>query len=291
MTYNIEMKRDDDGWADRDLDKVVETITTAAPDVVGLQEDTDDWYAESTNWGLSKTNHLAGLETAGYTSTNFSNSKYERLNIFYKSDKLRLIKSGRETFEELIEGEYSYIEGPDGVDMSRDRQGRMFSYAIFEFLDEEDNGTGETVLVVNTHLHWRRSSSEEGSSKENALVRQYESRVLRAWLDDMAQAYPTQVVMGDMNDTPGDPPLDEFTDGNGGFEDARVEALNKVDTGGTLASTSTYADRDTYVFDHILYRNMTAVKYSVIDNKVDANDTRYPSDHLPVISKFVCYAE
>lgn len=286
MTYNIEMKRSDDGWADRTLSKVVETITTANPDVVGLQEDTDDWYAESSGiLGWTKTNHLEGLETAGYTYTNFSsNGDDERLNIFYKADKFNYVTSGRKVFKNLE----STVDAPDGVDMSRDSQGRMFSYVVLE-----DKDTGAVVLIVNTHLHWRKNSNDNGGSNENALVRQYEARILRKWLDDMAEDYPNQIVMGDMNDTPGDTPLLEYTNGEGGFMPAMDGALLKGDVGNTLVSTSNYVERQDYIFDHVLYRNIVATEYSVIDNKIDlvGDVYRYPSDHLPVYSEFICYAE
>ena len=163
----------------------------------------------------------------------------------------------------------------------------MFSYVILEFLDAEGNGTGEKVLVVNTHLHY-------GSTKTNAtnfhLLREYEARILRAWLDDQAEQYPNQIVMGDMNahiTGRGATTLSEYTK-NDGLLQARNEALLKSDTGGTLTSSTSYTDR-TYVFDHILFRNMKAIEYSVIDNTVD--NGKYPSDHLPVISTFICYAE
>ena len=296
MTYNVEMKRDEDGWAGRNISKVVETITTANPDIVGLQEDSTDWYKEKKyTWGSGTTqkNHLEGLEDAGYASTNFDDNKYERLNIFYKSDKLRLVDGayGRESFKELAKNKYSSVVAPNGADMNRDNQDRMFSYAVFEILDGEGNGTGELILVVNTHLHWRKDSNDDGSSDENALVRQYESRILRAWLDDMVGKYPTQIVIGDMNDTPGDPPLSEFSK-NDGFEFAKDTALVKGDVGGTLCSTTDYVTRDKYVFDHIAYRNVLAVEYTVINNKVDEvnGEMRYPSDHLPVMAKFVCTA-
>lgn len=285
MTYNIEMKRSDDGWADRTLSKVVETITTANPDVVGLQEDSNDWYAESSGiLGWTKTNHLEGLETAGYTSTNFSDNKNERLNIFYKTDKFNYITSNRISFKDRA----STVEAPEGVDMSRDGQGRMFSYVVLE-----DKTTGAVILVVNTHLHWRKDSEDNGASNENTLVRQYEARILRKWLDDMAEDYPNQIVMGDMNDTPGDTPLLEYTNGEGGFTHAMDGALLKGDVGNTLVSTSSYVDRQDYIFDHVLYRNIVAAEYSVIDNKIDlvGGEYRYPSDHLPVYSEFICYAE
>ena len=74
---------------------------------------------------------------------------------------------------------------------------------------------------------------------------------------------------------------------------ARDTARIIGDNGGTLASTSNYTRRDSEIFDHIIYRTMTAFSYTVIDNKIDEvnGEMRYPSDHLPVYAKFVLKAQ
>ena len=167
--------------------------------------------------------------------------------------------------------------------IKRDK-GRMFSYVVLE-----DKATGAIVLVVNTHLHY--GDGTDSKYVDDHLVRDYQARILRAWLDDMKELYPNQIVMGDMNATPTTTTISEFR-GNNGFEFAKDTALVKGDVGGTLCSTSDYVTRDKYVFDHIAYRNVLAVEYTVINNKVDEvnGEMRYPSDHLPVMAKFVCTA-
>lgn len=278
LSYNIEMKRSDDGWADRTLSKVVETITAANPDVVALQEDTKEWYAEESNWGLTKTNHLKGLENAGYASTNFDGSD-ERLNIFWKANKFSYVTKGRYAYKDLVDT----VVAPDGADMSRDNEGRRFSYVVLK-----DNA-GKEILVVNTHLHFRKDSDDENGTPENDAVRQYEARILRKWLDDMKTKYPNQIVVGDMNNTPTTATISEYTNGEEGFTSAMDGALIVADNDATLVSSSTYVDRDKYIFDYVLYRNVEAREYTVIENKIDeVNDVmRYPSDHLPVYAKFL----
>ena len=280
LSYNIEMKRSDDGWAGRTLSKVVETITAANPDVVALQEDTDDWYEEESGsfWNKTYTNHLEGLENAGYASTNFSGDD-ERLNIFWKADKFSLETKGGYAYKNLA----NTVAAPDGADMSRDTQGRRFSYAVLE-----DNA-GKKILVVNTHLHYRKDSTDESSTPENDAVRQYEARILRKWLDDMAAEYPNQIVVGDMNNTPTTATISEYTNGDEGFTSAMDGALIVADKDATLVSSSTYVDRNKYIFDYVLYRNVEAREYTVIENKIDEVNgvKRYPSDHLPVYAKFL----
>ena len=291
MTYNVEMKNDAN-WEGRSISKTIGTIVDASPDVVGLQEDTSDWR----NSGA-----YTALTSGGYTQVKFDGNGSEHLDIFYKTERFRLVTSGQKFFKKLADGDYKNVD-PKGADLSIDEsgdkevisiipwkerdKGRMFSYVVLE-----DKATGTIVLVVNTHLHYGDGTGSDEKYADDDLVRDYQARILRAWLDDMKELYPNQIVMGDMNATPTTTTISEFR-GNNGFEFAKDTALVKGDVGGTLCSTTDYVTRDKYVFDHIAYRNVLAVEYTVINNKVDEVDgeMRYPSDHLPVMAKFVCTA-
>ena len=293
MTYNIEASKDD-GWGGRDISKAISTIVNAIPDVVGLQEDDKEWRDSGC---------YSSLTSAGYTRIAFEGNGDEHLDIFYKTDKFELRLSGYNFYTKLASGDLKDVPA-NGADMSvdeagdkeyvifGDRKGRMFSYAVLE-----DKATGAVVLVVNTHLHYGDGTggdtSDGGKYADDNRLRDYQARLLRAWLDSMVEQYPIQIVMGDMNAHPsgaGNLTLEEYTK-DSGLKAARDTALLKGDLGGTLTSSSTYNTRDQWVFDHVFYRNATAVEYYVVNNKVDASNTRYPSDHLPVYSKFTCYAE
>ena len=287
MTYNVEMKNDAN-WEGRSISKTIGTIVDASPDVVGLQEDTSDWR----NSGA-----YTALTSGGYTQVKFDGNGSEYLDIFYKSENFNFVASGQKFFKKLADGDYSDVD-PKGANLSIDTsgdteygypyikrdKGRMFSYVVLE-----DKATGAIVLVVNTHLHYGDGTGSK--YVDDNLVRDYQARILRAWLDDMKELYPNQIVMGDMNATPTTTTISEFG-GNNGFEFAKDTALVKGDVGGTLCCSTTYVTRDEWVFDHIAYRNVLAVEYTVINNKVDEvnGEMRYPSDHLPVMAKFVCTA-
>ena len=293
MTYNIEMYKDD-GWGGRNISAATKTITDYAPDVVGVQEDDDYWR---------NSGEYSALTSAGYERVAFAGNGSENLDIFYKSDKFELVTSGQKFFKRLAEGDYSDVD-PKGADLSIDTsgdkekvggsiwnpikrdKGRMFSYVVVR-----DKQTGTEFLVVNTHLHYGDGTGSAEKYVDDNLVRDYQARLLRAWLDDMAEEYPNQIVMGDMNATPTTSTIAEFSMNNG-MSFARDTALFKGDTDGTLASTSTYLSRQQYVFDHIIYRNVLASEYTVVDNKTDEveGEMRYPSDHLPVYAKFICNA-
>ena len=291
MTYNVEVKDDEgDPWDARTPQTAVNTILSTDSDVVGLQEDASEWNS-----------YLSALTSYGYSRYKTGGNGSESLDIFYKTDRFELLSSGLKFYKKLAE---AYPSVPaNGADMTKDKQGdkdglfgltgehkgRMFSYVILK-----DKATGAEILVVNTHLHY---GSTESSATEHHLLREYQARLLRTWLDEMVGEYPNQIVMGDLNadyvsSSRGATAINELT-ANGGLALARETANNRTDIGGTLASSSNYVDRDKYVFDHILYRNVTAEYYSVVNNKVDEVDgvMRYPSDHLPVVAVFKCSAE
>ena len=287
MTYNVEMKYDEDdgGWEGRDPALAIQSIINADPDIVGVQEDNDGWNS-----------YLAGLTSKGYTRYHTAGNGTEYLDILYKTDRFTKITSGLKFYKKIAD---VYTNVPtNGADMSIDTsgeaggifgwgedKGRMFSYVVLQ-----DKTTGAKVLVVNTHLHYGSTASD---ATEHHLLREYQARLLRAWLDEMKAQYPNQIVMGDLNADPaasGKAAVEELTKDDG-LELSKHSAMLKGDNGGTLASTSSYDRRDSYVFDHILARNMTAVEYYVVNNMIDVDNTRYPSDHLPVVARFVCSAE
>ena len=290
MTYNIEMYREEDGWGGRNISAAISTIIDADPDVVGLQEDDDKWRSSG---------QYATLTGGGYSWVKFAGNGSEYLDIFYKTDKFNKVTSGLEFYKKLAEGDYKHVD-PKNADLSIDTsgdeegflwnkqdKGRMFSYVVLE-----DKATGAIILIVNTHLHYGDGTGSDAEYADDNLVRDYQARLLRAWLDDMAAQYPNQIVMGDMNATPTTSTISEYSMNNG-LSFAKNDALVKGDVGGTLCNSSTYTSRDKWVFDHVAYRNMVAAEYSVINNKTDEvnGEMRYPSDHLPVIAKFICVAE
>ena len=289
MTYNIEMKKED-AWGGRNLSSTIASIVNATPDVVGLQEDDSNWRDSG---------EYSALTANGYTQVKFSGNGSENLDIFYRADKFTLIESGQKFFKKLAEGDYSNVD-PKGADLSIDTsgdkeygwsyitgrdKGRMFSYVVLQ-----DKNSGAVVLIVNTHLHYGDGTGSAEKYVDDNLVRDYQASLLNAWLDDMAAQYPNQIVMGDMNATPTTSTIKALSDG---LQSARDSARLKGDIGGTLCSTSDYVRRDEYVFDHVFYRNVTASYYSVINNIIDEVDgtLRYPSDHLPVVTQFICSAE
>ena len=257
MTYNINIEANNS-------ENILDTVKNAAPDIVGFQEDSENWK-----------DILPALKNSGYNNVGGESNNDEYLDIYYNSEKFTEVTDGALYYKDL---KNTYSDVPlNGADLSLDQdsfstyKGRYFRYVILK------DASGTQILVVNTHLHRGENSADD------RLLREYQARLLKAWLDDMAAQYPNQIVLGDINDTPSENSIIELTS-DGALSQARRTAFLKVDVGGTLASAG---GRQSYALDHVIYRveNMKALEYSVIDN---AYNGMYPSDHLPVMAKFFC---
>ena len=258
MTYNINIEANNS-------ENILDTVKNAAPDIVGFQEDSENWK-----------DILPELKNSGYNNVGGESNNDEYLDIYYNSEKFTEVTDGALYYKDL---KNTYSNVPlNGADLSldddglfSDYKGRYLRYVVLK------DASGTQILVVNTHLH------RGDNSAEDRLLREYQARLLKAWLDAMAAQYPNQVVLGDINDGPSENSIIELTS-DGALSQARRSAFLKVDVGGTLADNE---GRKTYALDHVIYRveNMKALEYSVIDN---AYSDTYPSDHLPVMAKFVC---
>ena len=275
MSYNIEMYGHPDsakGWNGRDPAKAMETVLDVSPDILGLQE---------VNLGWSSS--VSAMKSKGYTWIMGDISPVNRPDLLYKTEKFDELNSGFERYKELV-AKFPRVSAA-GADMKQDQQIRLFTWALLQ-----EKITGKKILAISTHLHYRKNSSEKASSEENTLVRQYEIRLLLAWIGAQTFDYDCVVVMGDMNDDyssgSGMETIDVFRDG--GFSVTRDSAASKGDTGGTLDGTDRTV-RQQWIFDYILTKgNVQTDYYTVIDNKNDNDDTSYPSDHLPIMARITC---
>ena len=290
MSYNIRAFDAPDGlgeeifggnkeWAGRDVSYALETITELMPDVVGLQEDDSYLYAEYKN--------VPALEQ-NYARLNSNGNGNENLEILYKKGVFTLVDTGTVLFKELKES-YLDDENVSAADFSLDDKGtneagRFFRWAILE-------KDGVQFLVVNTHLTYKGKNTAESSDAENKVLRKAQATLLRRWMDesDKAAGCENKIVFGDMNAQGNSQEMKYgYLNGTGALKLAADNALYAGDVGGTLISED-FIDRQPWVYDHIFYNgDLVAYEFSVVDNYDADAPTNYPSDHLPVIAKFIC---
>ncbi|MBR6053151.1 MAG: endonuclease/exonuclease/phosphatase family protein [Clostridia bacterium] len=270
MSYNIEVY--DSGWDGRDPAKVAETILSESPDIVGLQEVNQ---GKSNGWD-DTLNALAAA--GGYTRLQGGYTgryDFEKNEIFYKTSKFTKLAEGTKTFRQTAID--LSVPNDENADPDLSDIDRIFHYAALQ-----ETSSGKKILVVSAHLHYGGTGS---GHEEDDKLRRYEIRALLAWLETQRAAYPDQIVMGDMNSHykggQGKVNMELFTDD--GFDLTCTEANVKGDVGGTLANSRT--TRPEWIFDYIMTRgDLDPAYYTVVDNPIDT-DGKYPSDHVPVLSK------
>ena len=289
MSYNVEMYgHGGDGWDGRHPAKAIETILDQSPDIVGLQEVNqvvEKLFGLITIKNEGWDDYLPTLISNGYAQVRGDTSRDCWCDLYYKTDRFTELDSGYKRYSALGS------EFPDvptnGADPTRDKLGRMFTWALLK-----DKHSGKTTLAISTHLHYRKNTDDNASTEANALVRQYEIRLLLAWIEAQTFDYDAVVVVGDMNahclSGLGKTTINIFKD-EGDFSITRDVAKVKGDVGSTLAENDR-TTRPEWVFDYVLTRGSVENEYfTVVDNKIDNGGTSYPSDHLPILSKFTVY--
>ena len=300
MSYNVHMYDKDDGWEGRDPEKVIDTILDNDPDIIGLQE--VNQYVRKILFGITLINegwndYLPTLTNNGYARIQGDTSRDCWCELLYKTEKFKDLDSGYKLYSALV-NEYPEVDAGD-ADMGRDNLGRMFTWALLQ-----EKTSGKKVLAISTHLHYRKNKQDTASTDENAAVRQYEVRLLLAWIADQTFEYDSVVIVGDMNahyleavGGRGRRVIDVFRN-EGGYAITRDSAAV---TEGNLNGTLNYSERtslvniygNTYIYDYILTKgNVETTYFTVVDNKIDYNsnnDLSYPSDHLPILAKMTLY--
>ncbi len=247
MTYNLRYDNEKDGankWDNR-KEFLLSQIKYFEPDILGTQE------------GLT--------HQIKWINENLSNYKYEGIGreglekgeysaIFYNSDKFTVVES--KTFW-LSETPYELSKGWDAA------QFRVCTYALFK-----EFRSGKKFFVFNTHFDHKgdiaRVKSAELILKE---INRINSDNLPCFL------------MGDFNLTPDQSPIQKIKEV---MFDSRM-----------ICSTVPYGPEETFSdfdickppvkrIDYIFVdkRNISVTKYATL---VNIQDTRYPSDHYPVI--------
>lgn len=247
MSYNIRYNNPNDKentWELRKRD-VADMIAYYAPDILGIQEGLYDQVSY-----LDKS--LASCAYVGVGRDDGQNAG-EFTAIFYNKEKLELIQT--QTFW--------LSETPDQVSVGWDASMER----ITTFAEFEDRKTGDRFHVFNCHFDHIGPQARENSAK---LIMEYlETKHL---LDKQV------VVMGDLNCSPNDAPIDVF----------RMHLDDSYD----ISATKSYGPKGTWCsfktdvipqnrIDYILTRNIKVLRHAHIDDRRPNNLNL--SDHLAVL--------
>ncbi len=247
MTFNVRVPVDTgaNAWANR-RDLMVQVIEAQHPDVLGTQELTREQ-------GEYLAAHLPGY--AWFGQGREGGGKGEHMGVFYRTDRLELLRSG----------DFWLSDTPDvpGSKSWGQPYPRMVTWAQFSRRDG-----GGTFDYFNTHLPYR---------EEDGRARMLSAEELMQRIDRLPSTAPV-VLTGDFNATPDSPVYAKLT---GMLHDAWPGADSRSGPAKTFHNFTGNADRR---IDWILVRGFRARSVRTVTTHEGA---RYPSDHFPVVAELV----
>lgn len=250
MTYNIRYDNPDDGenaWANR-KEFLCDQVAFFAPDILGIQEGLAHQVAYLD--GKLQKHTFIGI------GRDDGKQKGEYSAIFYNNTK----------FEKMKSGTFWLSETPDQISVGWDASmERICTYALLK-----DKITHTKIWVFNTHFdHIGKIAREKSMILIHNIIQQQNKNNLPV------------ILLGDFNAQPDSVPIAYITKS---LNDSRTSSLaipfGPFGTFNGFKHNVPVSDRIDYIF---ISKNIQVNKYAVLS---DANDCRYPSDHLPVFIEF-----
>ncbi|UPG93526.1 endonuclease/exonuclease/phosphatase family protein [Luteibacter aegosomatissinici] len=247
MTFNVRTITGPDGpnrW-DMRKDLFADTIRQLDPDVIGTQElaqqQGDDTVARLPQF-------------VWFGRDRFGGHKDEHMGIFYRKDRLKLVKSG----------DFWLSDTPDKVASITwgNVFPRMVNWALFERLSDH-----KQFYLLDTHFPYRDNDEEARSKSAHEMAE---------WVKKLPAGTPV-VITGDFNTGPDSESHRMLT---ATFKDAWPTAPKKD---GPEETFHNFTGNATKRIDWILYRGLEPKSVRTI---TISKDGRYPSDHFPVQADF-----
>lgn len=247
MSFNVRTITGPDGpdrW-DMRKDLFADTIRQLDPDVIGTQElgqqQGDDTVARLPQF-------------TWFGRDRFGGHKDEHMGIFYRKDRLKLVKSG----------DFWLSDTPDKVASITwgNIFPRMVNWALFERLSDH-----KQFYLLDTHFPYR-DTDEDARSRS--------AREMAAWTAKLPSSVPV-IITGDFNTGPESESHKALT---ASFKDAWSTAPVKD---GPEETFHAFTGKPTKRIDWILYRGVTVKSMRTI---TVSKDGHYPSDHFPVQADF-----
>ncbi len=249
MTFNVRFACDCDGpniWpARRDL--FMRTVREANPDVIGTQELLKT-QGDDIVRALPRYRWFGRDRDGGH--------KGEHMGVFYRTDRLRLVRSGDFWLSETPEvpGKISW-----GANLPR-----MVTWGVFETTGK----TKRRFLMADTHFAHRGAEDEEARNRSAALIAER--------LPAIAPGLPI-VLTGDLNTTPDSAAVRRLT---AFLTDASRLARTADAPSGTFHDFTGMPEAGKWI-DYILVKGFRPAAAKALTTHEGA---RYPSDHFPIVA-------
>ncbi|WP_341209703.1 endonuclease/exonuclease/phosphatase family protein [uncultured Sphingomonas sp.] len=252
MTFNVRFACDCDGpnvWPARRA-LFMQTVREANPDVIGTQELLKT-QGDDIVRALPRYRWFGRDRDGGH--------KGEHMGVFYRTDRLTLIRSGDFWLSETPEtpGRMSW-----GANLPR-----MVTWGVFETIGK----TKRRFLLADTHFAHRGAEDEEARNRSAALI--------AARLPAIAQGLPI-VLTGDLNTTPDSAAVVRLT---AFLTDASRLARTADAPTGTFHDFTGTPEPGKWI-DYILVKGFRVKTARVLTTHDGA---RYPSDHFPIVADLI----
>lgn len=247
MSFNVRTINGPDGpnrWEMR-RDLFADTIRQQDPDIIGTQElakaQGDDTVQRLPQYAWFGRDRRGGHDD-------------EHMGIFYRTDRLKLVKSG----------DFWLSDTPDVVGSNTwgNVFPRMVNWGLFERLSDH-----RQFYLLDTHFPYREQ--DEPSRTRSA-------QLIATWVSKLPAGVPV-ILTGDFNTDRASPAHRVLT---ATLKDTYDTAPQKA---GPEATFHNFTGHPDHRIDWILYRGATARR---VETVTTSRDGRYPSDHFPVVADF-----
>lgn len=245
MTFNVRVPVDTgmNAWTNR-RDLMIKVIEAAHPDLLGTQELTEEQ-------GEYLAAHLPGY--AWFGQGRDGGTKGEHMGVFYRTDRLEVVRSGDFWLSDTPEVPGSKTWGQ--------LYPRMVTWARFQRRDG-----GGTFDYFNTHFPYRPEDAHARMLGANEILQRI----------GKLPSGGRVILAGDFNCGPDTPVHARLTQG---LRDAWMTAASRAGPANTFHDFTGKPDQR---IDWILSRGFKAVAVHTITSH---ESVRYPSDHFPVLAE------
>lgn len=262
MSFNLRFDLTENAGVSR-VDAVAAEILHYAPDVLGVQEDTQQWC------------DLLDAKLPGYTAVRYEQKmtgNNQHVTLYYRTDEFTMLESGTKWLSDT--------PSVPNTKYSESATIRKMNYVVLERKSD-----GKRFCYTNTHLE--NSGTTDTSSQlylTRATARNKQITVLTEVLEEISQKWNNipMIITGDFNTTP-DTEVYEIVKSKG-FLDTRTDSLS-ITSQGTWNDGyyGNAIDIKSNILDYcfISEGDFIATDYLVATEKY--NDM-YTSDHFPIIA-------
>jgi endonuclease/exonuclease/phosphatase family metal-dependent hydrolase len=247
MTFNVRFPNPDDGpnlWVKR-RDLFARTIRLADPDVIGTQE-----LFQSQGNDIVR----ALPRYRWFGRDRFGGHGNEHMGIFYRTDRLRLVRHGDFWLSDTPAEPGSMSWGATLP--------RMVNWAVFQTLGAKPY----RFLLVDTHFANRDTEDEDARRRSADLIARR--------LPGLARNLPI-VLTGDFNATPDSAPHRRLA---AVLTDVWQTAPERQGPAGTFHD---FTGTPGAMIDYIMVRGFRPIRAAVLTTH---DGPRYPSDHFPIVA-------